>query len=262
MTFFLDRLTSFFHGKPRLTPAELQAAFRSHYKEFRALLTANNNALELMAEMEQALGPGHPFGMTFVRGNCTALSVNIYKMIQHLTRLADGRYTELDQPFRAITKQLEQVIASRSPGTEGAFILPMAEVNANTVDQVGEKMANLGEVRNRVGLRTPDGFVITATAARQFIEANNLQIEINRRLKGLDLDNLEELYTVSAGIQGLISKALLPKELEEAILTHHQQLAAGAEFQHQCVRARQQAPPEFAKAGDRVSLESRHVRAA
>ncbi|MCX5876479.1 MAG: PEP-utilizing enzyme [Deltaproteobacteria bacterium] len=224
MSHFLDRLTSFFHGKPRLTPAELQAAFRGHYKEFRALLTANNNALELMAEMEQALGPGHPFGMTFVRGNCTALSVNIYKMIQHLTRLADGRYAELDQPFRAITKQLEQVIASRSVSTEGATILSMAEVDAGSVDQVGEKMANLGEVRNRVGLRTPDGFVITASAARKFIEANALQVEINRRLKGLDLDNLEALYTVSAGIQSLISNAPLPAELEEAILAHHHQL--------------------------------------
>lgn len=224
MTFFIDRLTSFFHGKPKLTPAELQAAFRGHYKEFRTLLTANNNALELMAEMEQALGPGHPFGMTFVRGNCTALSVNIYKMIQHLTRLADGRYTELDQPFRAITKQLEQVIASRSVSTEGAAILAMEEVDASTVDQVGEKMANLGEVRNRVGLRTPDGFVITASAARQFIKANALQVEINRRLKGLDIDNLEALYTVSAGIQGLISTAPLPAELEEAILAQYQQL--------------------------------------
>ncbi len=224
MTFLLDRLTSFFHSKPRLTPAELQAAFRGHYKEFRALLTANNNALELMAEMEQALGPGHPFGMAFIRGNCTALSVNIYKMIHHLTRLADGRYAELDQPFRAITKQLEQVISSRSVSTEGAPILPMAEVDASTVDQVGEKMANLGEVRNRVGLRTPDGFVITASAARKFNEANDLQVEINRRLKGLDFDNLEALYTVSAGIQGLISNAPLPAELEEAILTHHRQL--------------------------------------
>lgn len=224
MTFLLDRLTSFFHGKPRLTPAELQAAFRGHYKEFRALLTANNNALELMAEMEQALTAGRSFGMAFVRGNCTALSVNIYKMIHHLTRLADGRYAELDQPFRHITRQLEQIIALRSPGTEGAAILAMTEVDATTVDQVGEKMANLGEVRNRVGLRTPDGFVITAAAARHFIEAEALQVEINRRLKGLDLDNLEELYTVSAGIQNLISNARLSPELEEAILAHHRQL--------------------------------------
>jgi len=229
MTFFLDRLTSLFRTKPRLKPTELQAAFRAHYKDFRALLTANNNALELMAEMEQALTAGRSFGMAFVRGNCTALSVNIYKMIHHLTRLADGRYTELDQPFRAITRQLEQVIASRSANTEGAAILSMAEVDAGMVDQVGEKMANLGEVRNRVGLRTPDGFVITATAARHFIEANALQVEINRRLKGLDLDNLEELYTVSAGIQSLISNAPLPAALAEAILAHHQQLDTNPE---------------------------------
>ncbi|MFQ6759126.1 MAG: pyruvate, water dikinase [Deltaproteobacteria bacterium] len=229
MTFFLDRLTSLFRTKPRLKPAELQAAFRAHYKDFRALLTANNNALELMAEMEQALTAGRSFGMAFVRGNCTALSVNIYKMIHHLTRLADGRYSELDQPFRAITKQLEQVIALRSPSAEGALILTMAEVDASAVDQVGEKMANLGEVRNRLGLRTPDGFVITATASRHFIEADALQVEINRRLKGLNLDNLEELYTVSAGIQNLISNAPLSPELEEAILAHHQQLATSSE---------------------------------
>jgi pyruvate,water dikinase len=222
MTSFFDRLTSLFRSKPRLKPAELQAAFRSHYKEFRSLLTANNNALELMAEMEQVLSGGHSFGMAFIRGNCTALSVNIYKMIQHLNRLADGRYGELDQPFRTITRQLEQVIASRSMISEGAAILSMAEVDSGMVDQVGEKMANLGEVRNRVGLRTPDGFVITAAAGRHFTQA--MEVEINRRLKGLDLDNLEDLYTVSAGIQALIANAPLPEKLEKEILAHHQQL--------------------------------------
>jgi pyruvate,water dikinase len=222
MTSLFDRLASFFRSKPRLKPAELQAAFRRHYKEFRSLLTANNNALELMAEMEQVLSGGHSFGMAFIRGNCTALSVNIYKMIQHLNRLADGRYGELEQPFRTITMELEQVIASRSEIAEGAAILPMAEIDSDMVDQVGEKMANLGEVRNRVGLRTPDGFVITAAAGRHFTQA--MEVEINRRLKGLDFDNLEDLYTVSAGIQSLIANAPLPENLEKEILAHHQQL--------------------------------------
>ncbi len=231
MTSLFDYLTSFFRSKPRLKPAELQAAFRSHYKEFRSLLTANNNALELMAEMEQVLNNGHSFGMAFIRGNCTALSVNIFKMIRHLNRLADGRYEGLDQPFREITRQLEQVIASRPVSTSGTAILPMAEIDAGMVDQVGEKMANLGEVRNRVGLRTPDGFAITALASLNFIEANDLQVEINRRLKGLDFDNLEELYTVSAGIQGLIANAPLPKELEEEILAHHQQLVTDLDIE-------------------------------
>ncbi|MEK6201870.1 MAG: pyruvate, water dikinase, partial [Desulfobulbaceae bacterium] len=126
MTFLLDRIRSLFHGKPRLTPAELQAAFRGHYKEFRALLTANNNALELMAEMEEALTVGHSFGMAFVRGNCTALSVNIYKMTHHLTRMGDGKYTELEEPFLRISRELEQIIASRPVNTEGPAVLSMA----------------------------------------------------------------------------------------------------------------------------------------
>ena len=72
---------------PSSTEAELdvlQESFRNRYQSFRALLTANNNALEIMAEMEQALALGQPFGMAFVRGHCTAVSVNVYKMIQSL----------------------------------------------------------------------------------------------------------------------------------------------------------------------------------
>ena len=224
MSYLFDYLSSLFSSKPRLKPAELQAAFRSHYKEFRALLTANNNALELMAEMEQVVSAGHSFGMSFIRGHCTALSVNVYKMVQHLNKLSDGKYAGLDETFRDVAMKLEQVIANRPVTTEGALILSMGEIDVSMVDQVGEKMANLGEVKNRIGLRVPEGFVITAVASLSFIKANDLQVEINRRLKGLDLNNLEELYTVSAGIQGLISSAPLPEELESLILTHHHQL--------------------------------------
>jgi pyruvate, water dikinase len=224
MSSLFDYLSSLFSSKPRLTPAQLQAAFRSHYKEFRALLTANNNALELMAEMEQVVSAGRSFGMSFIRGHCTALSVNIFKMVQHLNKLSDGKYGGLDETFRDVAMKLEQVIANRPVTTEGALILPLAEIDVSMVDQVGEKMANLGEVRNRIGLRVPEGFVITAVASLSFIKANDLQVEINRRLKGLDLDNLEELYTVSAGIQGLIASAPLPEKLEELILSHHHQL--------------------------------------
>jgi pyruvate,water dikinase len=206
---------------------ELQAAFRSHYKEFRSLLTANNNALELMAEMEQALSAGHSFGMAFIRGNCTALSINIYKMIQHLNRLADKKYTGLDQSFLSINREIEEIVASHHMMKKGVPILPLSAIDISKVDQVGEKMAHLGEVGNKVGLRIPDGFVITAAAAQDFIEQNDLQVEINRRLKGLEIEDLEALYTVSSGIQALIAKAPLPEELEHAIQAYYLQLAGG-----------------------------------
>lgn len=215
-------------SSPRRSPAELQAAFRRQYRNFRSLLTANNTALELMAEMEQTLEGARPYSMAFVRGHCTALTVNVLKMIQHLQALADGRYQGLHEPFQRITAELENILA-REPALVGSdFVLPLSAIDRHTADQVGEKMANLGEIRNRVGLRVPEGFVVTAAAAHHFFAANNLLPEINRRLKTLDPDNLEELYTVSAAIQQLISNAQLPADLEAQILAGHHELARQA----------------------------------
>ena len=43
---------------PTLSTEELQTLFKNKYRCFRELLTANNNALEAMAELETALRDG------------------------------------------------------------------------------------------------------------------------------------------------------------------------------------------------------------
>ena len=47
-------------------------------------------------------------------------------------------------------------------------------------------MANLGEIRNRLGLRVPPGFAITAAAFQRVIDHNDLQSEIDRRMQAAD----------------------------------------------------------------------------
>ncbi|MFZ5774534.1 MAG: PEP/pyruvate-binding domain-containing protein [Thermodesulfobacteriota bacterium] len=224
----LQRLAGFFRPSrpPQPSAEELREAFRGHYRHFRSLLTANNNALELMASLEQALTSGRPFGMALVRGHCTALMVNVHKMIQCLHSLSDGRYPGLKPAFAEVVRQVETILSQEKTVTEGGFILRMDEIDRDCADQVGEKMANLGEVRNRVGLTTPDGFAITAAAARRFMEASNLQPEINRRLKAMEPEDLEQLYTTSAAIQKLISTAPLPEDLAAQLSSAHQELLA------------------------------------
>ncbi len=225
MAAFLQTLSKLFRPRPRPGPEELRAAFRSRYRAFRALLTANNDALELMWEMEAALHAGEPYGMAFVRGKCTALGVAAYKMVQALGELASGRYRDLPERFQAITAQVDAVL-SRHPEPVGTrFVLPMDEIDRAAVDQVGEKLANLGEVRNRLGLRVPEGFAITAAASRHFLETTGLQVEINRRLKTLDTDDLEAVFATSTAIQRLIGSADLPHDLEASIVEHYWLLA-------------------------------------
>ena len=237
-----------FRPRPQLGPEAIQSAFREHYRNFRALLTANNNALELMSSVEDMLRSGKPFGMAFVRGDLTALTVNVYKMVRSLIALSDGRYQNLDDRFKIITDQIETIL-SRQPEVSGtAFVLTMGEIDRSVVDQVGAKMANLGEIRNRLGLRVPDGFAITAAAAKHFMESSHVQDEINRRLKTLDIDNLEALYAVSSDIQELIRAAPLSDDLEQTI-RHQYALLADSEGQPVPVSLRSSALGEDSMQG-------------
>lgn len=211
---------------PEADIPSLRRSFQDHYRSFRSLLTANNNALELMAAMEQSLKEGQPFSMAFVRGHCTALTVNIYKMIQNLQELSNDKYGGLSRAFDSISGRIEEILDRQPKVAGGDLVLPMSAVDMHSSDQVGGKMANLGEIRNHVGLDVPDGFVITAAATKHFMDSNNLQDEINRRLKLLDHNDLEKLYTTSAAIQQLIANAPLPEDLDQLIIKHYEELAA------------------------------------
>ncbi|MBU0960504.1 MAG: hypothetical protein KKD01_17195 [Proteobacteria bacterium] len=208
----------------RRTPEELQAAFRARYRSFRALLTANNNALEAMAEMEQTLQSGQTFSMAFVRSRSTAVMVNVYKMIQHLTVLSDGRYHHLETVFEKISTHLNDTLEEAPRVYSGEWIIPLTRLRRTMADEVGEKMANLGEVASLAGVKTPPGFVITVSAASYFLSANNLAPEIDRLLQMLDTDNLAEVYTASAAIQQMISNSRLPADLEEKIYSAYAEL--------------------------------------
>jgi pyruvate,water dikinase len=66
---------------------ELRLDFKERYYNFKLLISANNKSMEIMANIERALQGKQPFGMTFVRSNCTAISVNVFRMIKKLKLL-------------------------------------------------------------------------------------------------------------------------------------------------------------------------------
>jgi pyruvate,water dikinase len=221
-----DWIAGLFRRRGRQRDDRIQSAFQTHFKNFRALLTANNGALEGMARAEAMLRSGKPFGMTFVRGELTALTVNVFKMIQSLTVLSEGRYRGLNDSFAAVTHRIEAILSRQPEVTGRVFTYAIDEIDRSIVDQVGGKMANLGEMRNLLGIRVPDGFAVTAAAAKHFMEVSHTQIEINRLFQTLDLDDLAALYAVSSEIQELIRATSFPDDLERAIRAQIRDLVA------------------------------------
>jgi pyruvate,water dikinase len=212
--------------KPGLeeTPEALRAMFKSRYWNFKALLEANNKALEIMSSMEHALHESQSFGMSFVRANCTAMSVNVYKIIQNMNELSSNRYAELYDVFEQTQDNIAKILDEHKEIREGELVLPLEIVNKDMADQVGGKMANLGEIRSRVGLPVPEGFVITASAYKLFLEYNNLQEEISRLIQPLDLRDMEMLHRASSRVEMLVMRSPLPPELERHIMSAYRRL--------------------------------------
>jgi pyruvate,water dikinase len=199
----------------------LRTAFKARYHAFKLLLNANNKALEIMTEMEEALQGSTPFGMGLVRARTTAISTNVFQIIKHLNELAPHKYEALFERFREIQARIGPFLKANEVMKEGPLVVPLEDCGRAMADQVGAKAANLGEIGRELHLPIPTGFVVTATGYRLFLDRNDLRSEIVRRIQSAGAESMEELYTLSASIQQLIIRASIPSELEEEIRKHY-----------------------------------------
>jgi pyruvate,water dikinase len=229
MSSFLERVKKYFSKGPPASLEELRDTFRKKYHAFRMLLASNNAALHLMTELELALQGNQSFGMTFIRSHSTAISVNVFSIIKYLNELTNNKYASLEPVFAAIQSRLEATLSTRHAITLQDLVLPLAKVNKEMADGVGAKMANVGELRNKVpGITVPEGFVATVAAYELFLTHNQLQDEINRRIQSMEIEDMATIYRLSSEIQMHIINSEIPPALAEAITEAYDNLAAGS----------------------------------
>ncbi len=202
----------------------LRTTFQTRYHHFKMLLTANNKALQIMSEIEARREGNNPFGMSFIRAHCTAICANVFRMIESMNELAPGKYGELLDRFRTIEGRIVDIILSgKKEAGAGPRVIPLTSLNITRSDEAGNKLANLGEIHNRLGIRIPNGFVVTSRAFREFV-GRDLQEEIDRLLQSSPAEEMDQIYALSAQIRQQITQAHVPPELEEDILAAYKEL--------------------------------------
>ena len=232
-------------ASPELTPSQaalaadaLGAEFRRKQTNFRLLLTSGKRLLTLLADMERATTDGRVFGMAFLRAGTTSAAVDAFRMLSHLKTLDAVAAGCLSERFSVILAEVEEVLGRRKAPACGDLVTDLARVDAAAADLVGARLAELGEVKNRLGLPVPEGFVIGACAYEAFASQPGLREEIARRTQtlyehaiGLDETgdaatalapaiygpDAHTLAVMSREIQALILAAPLPEALEKAI---------------------------------------------
>ncbi|MCL4502701.1 MAG: PEP/pyruvate-binding domain-containing protein, partial [Deltaproteobacteria bacterium] len=203
----------------RFLKEEVDEATRlqGQFDHFRHLLTENNQALETMADMEEKLSGDFLFDTGYLETQSDRLLASVSGMVAELNLLTGGRYPELAPICRRLGENIRLELAAVPTIPETPFILPLSALSQDLAPAVGSKMANLGEIGNRVGLPVPQGFAITAAAYKFFLEEARLSGELEERLAQAPIHDLESLELESREIQDLIRRAPLPAELEQAV---------------------------------------------
>lgn len=159
---------------PQQPAHENAGEFAATFQQFRRILTLNNAVLEKIGRMESALAGEYVFDRKFLTGIVGETSESVREVVCCLNRLAHDAYLELYDRYAAIADKVIVLAADYAGPHDQRLALPYAELNSDFEELVGGKNATLCEIRNRLQLPVPDGFALTVTAYRRFMEENDL----------------------------------------------------------------------------------------
>src|SRR6187399_2090660 len=97
------------------------------------------------------------------------------------------------------------------------LVLEFSQVGAGDVALVGGKCASLGEMFRELtaqGVRSVDGYSTTSYAYHMLLDTGGLRKDLQKLLKGLDVNNLTELARVGSEARGLMLDTPFPGEIE------------------------------------------------
>lgn len=219
----------FFKKDKDIGEKTLTNAFRLRYDAFQKLLHDNNTVLELMADMEEKSSGDFLFDMNYIEKAVSDSTEKVSSLINNLNILSHNRYRALNSSYEQIKGNIDRVVRQRLEIPPAPLVIPLSSVTSDMPLIAGGKMANIGEMRNRLQLPVPEGFVISSSAFRKFIQHRNLSDRLIEELKGLDLKNTAALEAASIEFQKMILDSPLPSDLEEAIRMAAEDLLTGGD---------------------------------
>jgi len=202
---------SFFGGGGKATIERL----RGRLVRFRELVQKNDRALALMAEAGEMLGGDYLFDRTYLVNLADAIQEAVQEIVEDLGAVTGEPYPELQKALVEIDAAVRTAMELRTPLPDAPAVLPMDQVGMEHADAVGEKMARLGEVRNRLGLPVPDGFVVSTRACWDFLMKAGVT-EAVRALEGEEGSSDESVPDTEA-LRKRILEGELPGEVARAI---------------------------------------------
>ena len=144
---------------------------RSLFAKFQRIQKHNTKALEVMAEMDRALGGEYIFDRAFLDSSVRELSGLAHQVVYSLNAMSRNRYANLFDRYQSIRDVLDDILAGGLGPLGSSLALPYSILGAEMEPLAGALNVCLAEARNRLDIAAPDGFAVTVTGCRKLAEA-------------------------------------------------------------------------------------------
>lgn len=188
-----------------------------HYKNFTKLLEHSKIALMRIAVLEQIYHDMRPISLPRVERDVESLLADVRGIIGCLENLTgadsnDGTPRYLAAILKSLTRNIrEELRPVFHPRTE-QIVVPLDVIRPEHARVVGNKAANLAILRREMGLVTPGGFAVTATACIDFINESELADFILSEMAGLDPESPSGIDGAATRIRArIMAEPLTPR---------------------------------------------------
>lgn len=113
------------------------------------------------------------------------------------------------------------------------YILEFNQIGINDIAEAGGKNASLGEMYTNLtaqGIRVPNGFAISTTAYKDFVNYNNLSAPLNELMKLLDKEGFTNLSEIGSKARKLLMDAKFPLDLQTEISSAYTKLSKDSDM--------------------------------
>ncbi len=192
---------------------------RENYASFKELLEQDRRSHELIAELEAIYYNHRQVDIKFIERRYNELTGAVATIINALIRMAPGPYDNLRDYFQKIDNYGRYIFTAARRKKEMPLTMPLTSVGVDDRQITGDKAFNLAMLANGLQMPVPAGFVISTDAFHAFLDHNDLQGEIDRRLAVLDISDPQDLRQIADEINALIAAATVPPSLASSMTT-------------------------------------------
>jgi pyruvate,water dikinase len=189
------------------------------FEQFQEMLRSHQRAMELIADLGEKSGGDYIFDRKYLFDVVRELQDLLLHMVNRLNLIGANRYGELYPALDRIFLPMEAELRGRLILSDAPYVIPLGDAAMDNPKLTGGKANALAEIVRRTDIPVPDGFVITNTAYRRFLEANDLEERIHERIEAW-VSGKEDLRGTSGQIRYGILAGIVPRDLAAEIEKH------------------------------------------